>query len=849
MNPRAKTRHMKPSGSNRPDVYILGEAPGMQEDEDGKPFVGPSGRWLRQFIPEGTRIRFNNVCRTLPIARGQDNSRKPTQHEIECYRPSVEADIEQTRPRAIIGTGGVPFRWAFGLHDNIISARGRRFPIRVGKHACWFYPVLHPAFVLRSRDSKEPVKYGEGDQKVPGKEIERIAEHDMRRAIREALRVDPPDLEDLDTLFDGVEVEYKDPYKVREFLFDCWREESLVGIDLECNELRPYDKKNKAPFKVLSCAISTKTRTLAFPIDHPQSQWTADDRGLILAELKRLLLHPDIRKTVHNLLYDLEILVWLFNEPKMLNTQWECSQRQAYVIDERRGCQSLNALTQMHFGFKIKEFSDVDRMALERTPLKEVLPYNGLDAKFHRRVYLRQKRLLKDVGRQELYEEHVQRVPSLVMMQRTGMPVSQPVVEELQGGLQLKIDKALADIFAQKVVGRYEERFGKYNPRSDPDNIRMFRDVLQRKEGDRGKRYSTDDESLSQMKDIPLAALVLALRRWNKLKGTYIDRLDKGHEKSYVYADGRMHAQFKDTGTDTGRLSCEDPNMQNWPKRKDADIRRAIVAACAELEEQYGEGPLVLISTDYGQIEYRVIGMASLDKVIVDSCWSEYDVHAYWAEKIIKAYDKTYNERHGHIEDPKKRFKAFRGDVKNQFVFPFFFKAGYRSISGNLEMPERLLRPIYEEAQEEFKGVTKWQNKVIRDYENTLEVSSLIGRVRHGPMSVNMVVNSGIQSFAADLNVNALNRLRRKAIATDRHWLAPVAQIHDDLTFIVPKRKVDEAIPIIVKTMCKVPFECAHVVPITAEVSIGKDWASMKEYGTFRSDKLDLQLAERKMVA
>src|SRR5688572_20273259 len=64
MNPSAKTRHMKPSGPKTRDVYDLGEAPGEKEDEQGKPFVGPSGQWIRERLPEGVRVRFNNCCRT-----------------------------------------------------------------------------------------------------------------------------------------------------------------------------------------------------------------------------------------------------------------------------------------------------------------------------------------------------------------------------------------------------------------------------------------------------------------------------------------------------------------------------------------------------------------------------------------------------------------------------------------------------------------------------------------------------------------------------------------------------------------------------------------------------------------
>lgn len=250
------------------------------------------------------------------------------------------------------------------------------------------------------------------------------------------------------------------------------------------------------------------------------------------------------------------------------------------------------------------------------------------------------------------------------------------------------------------------------------------------------------------------------------------------------------------------------------------------------------------MSADYAQIEYRVIGMTSLDKVVVDSCWTGYDVHEYWAKRIIKVYPDTFMRRHGHIEDPKKRLKAFRSDVKNQDVFPFFYKAGWRSIAGNLEMPEELLRPLYNEKRETFKGVTAWQDRAIKEYDRLGYIQSLSGRRRHGPLSPNMVVNSAVQGDAADLNVNAMNRLRRKAIETGKLWLAPIWQIHDDLGFLVPQQVLLPTIKTIARTMCNVPDKWAKVVPLTAEIKVGPNWFELNAIGAFDSHKLEDQLAE-----
>src|ERR1700754_39063 len=166
--------HMKPTGSKEPVIYILGEAPGKQEDATGKQFIGASGEILRARIPKQWRdqVRFNNVVRTRPV----DNA-TPQRIEIECCRPSVERDIVATKPKVIWGFGGVPLTWA-AKTTGIQDWRGRRIPVNIGGHECWYYPMLHPSFLLRIRKdwtrSRGP--------KAIGSELERMFVFDIKNA-------------------------------------------------------------------------------------------------------------------------------------------------------------------------------------------------------------------------------------------------------------------------------------------------------------------------------------------------------------------------------------------------------------------------------------------------------------------------------------------------------------------------------------------------------------------------------------------------------------------------------------------------------------------------------------------
>lgn len=1272
MNPHAKTRHMEPSGSDHPDIYLLGEAPGETEDRDGEPFVGASGALLRRHLPRRANVRFNNVVRTLPVRRGK--TRAPSFHEIECYRRSVEADIERTKPKIVYALGGIPFHWGTGLSDAITFCRGRRYPVRIGSHECWLYASLHPAYVLRVVDEREMT------DGVPGPEWEHAFKRDLERAFRDLPDLAPPRVTTAEEAWEGVEACRVGRIEVaREFLRSCLNEE-LVGLDFETNRLRPYEKGAK----ILTCGIATKRRALAFPIDHPQSGWTQEQRHILVEHLHALFLAPT-QKTVHNLAFDLEWALALTNNPQILLSRWECSQAQAYCLDERFGGQSLNSLCVQHFGLRMKSLShgtraeglfgatgEIDRLQLERTDVKDVCRYNALDAKFHRKLYCRQLRALDDGKLRETYEEHILKVPALVFAQREGLPVDHAAVKSLKAEWQQQVDEREALIRETKAARLFKRKQGRpLNPASPDDLVVLFRDLLRRTEGTRGKKYSTDQAALGAMSDEPIAGLVLKWREATKLIGTYLDPLDITVRDTVLFPDGRIHAVFRHTETDTSRLcvsgdtlletslgqfriadldlrslgqnctirthedrwkpikrkwykgrermlriefdsgahidctaghklltpigwvsagtlrvnseavgdpsfevagynrticclseggtdhthpagtgicrvppvavlperslgktswrplqgcdllevlvpppirsglegsvtkkllviedgehsrgkaakgiaqqngdggkassglhqvlsgqafwgegthdlpesavswdfchecrsstllrsnqtglvgvgrnlprtsgeayvrhlpeepgasrnallanfreiaccgetieegratrkqsqskrptsvlvdesrgdgncvgvaktensvrssvvvrwskevdggfhvtraeggdrsrwgstsesvnqgqgwiarrgsrrdrlssaallerpsssaprqgsrgsfvirviritdlpaqevwdievegdhsyfaqglihhnSAAYPSVQNWPKRKHAEIRRTVAAP---------EG-WVMISADYGRQEFGTIGMLSLDEVVVKACWDDYDVHMVWAKEIQCAYPKTFAKRHGKTAktDEKKAWKDWRNEVKNQFVFPYFFGSSYRSMARNLDMPDDALLPIYNKMKRYFGGVSKWQDEVIGLYEREGYSTTLAGHRRRYPLSKNQAINHPVQGTAAEMTANAMHRLTRRAIETKRYYQAPVLQIHDDLDFFTPRSKAVETIGVIARVMCDLPFTWAKVVPIVVEVSAGPNWYELKKVGEFRSDKLDEQL-------
>lgn len=853
MNVSARTPEMDPAGVAKPLVYLLGEAPGEQEDQRGEPFVGPSGRFLKRRLPDDWEdiSRFNNVVRTRP-----PNNRLPERVEVECFRPSVVADIEAAKPAIIVGLGNVALDWMIGDMGSIKTCRGRRFAVQVGRHKCWFYPTVHPSYVLHELNAEGKHERGE----IPADEWERVFKLDLARAYKDAPNVETPDIEDPEHLWDGVQVvEGGNPAVVERFLEEIV-EEKIVAFDLETNRKRPYSKGAK----VLSASVGTYEKVMAFAIDHPQAKWTTEARARVVAAFLKFLRSPKCSKVAHHLTFELEWLMFMFGRTIRRRSTWHCTRAQAYVLDERRDGQSLDFLNTMHFGLRLKAMSTtkadskflglalqseekIDRNKLEFTRLNDVLRYNALDSKYDSKLERVQRKMLKEVDLWSLYKFQRESIPSLANAQRQGLPVDRDQQKAFADELKRDIDKAQKELRELSGIKKYQKQYGEFSDQSNPQLVVLFRDVLQRHEGRRGKRYSTDEEALSMMKGCPESKAILKVRKLRKLKSTYIDRYDIAHPKTYVYPDGKIHCNFNSTDTATGRTNSDNPNNQNWPKRKEARIRKLIAAPVGRAAKQYWEslglpnyGDCCLLAADHGQLEYRVSAMVSKDPVIIKYIWDEHDIHGEWAERIAKVAPHCRERWEGH---KKGWLKALRDEVKNEWVFARLFGSSWKSIGRNMEMEvEQVnqLRPLFDR---KLKGVLAWQKQTARFYDEHGYVETLTKRRRRAPMNWNMLINHPIQGTAREIVCDGMDRLDRWSLDKERDmpWLGINLNIHDDLTVIAPIAKRDETIEALYKAMLETSRVFKWInVPLNVEVSTGANWFEMSEVGKFMSNKVSL---------
>lgn len=344
---------------------------------------------------------------------------------------------------------------------------------------------------------------------------------------------------------------------------------------------------------------------------------------------------------------------------------------------------------------------------------------------------------------------------------------------------------------------------------------------------------AVDDEALILLSEwceqnrpdlVPIFQMITEYRKWNKLKSTYID----GYLKFLNLATNRIHPDLMPLATETGRFASRNANLQNTP-RKDNDpigIRKFIAAPRGK----------VLISLDFSQIELRVGAFYCRDEKMLETYRNNGDIHAQTTSVIFnipfsEAIDKGadhYKERRTIAKNCN--FGVFYGLFPKGLQRTLKFKAGLsKSIDECCEIISNL--------KAGYKGLESWQRKVKRQAAEDSYTETYLGRRRYLPnitsanwgkksFAQRCALNTPIQGTAADILKLAMGRIIKGV--SERLWLKPLLQIHDELIFEVPEEKVNEAVNFVKECMEKQPFE-GFDVPIIAEAEVGKTFGTLHE--------------------
>ena len=344
---------------------------------------------------------------------------------------------------------------------------------------------------------------------------------------------------------------------------------------------------------------------------------------------------------------------------------------------------------------------------------------------------------------------------------------------------------------------------------------------------------AVDDEALILLSEwceqnrpelVPMFQMIAEYRKWNKLKSTYID----GYLKFLNTATNRIHPDLMPLSTETGRFASRNANLQNMP-RKDNDligIRKFIAAPKGK----------VLISLDFSQIELRVGAFYCRDEKMFEAYRNNGDIHAQTTSVIFNIpFSEAIDKGASHYKERRTiakncNFGVFYGLFPKGLQRTLKFKAGLsKSIDECCEIISNL--------KAGYKGLEKWQRKVKRQAAEAGYAETYLGRRRYLPNIISAdwgkksfaqrcALNTPIQGTAADILKLAMGRIIKGL--SERLWLKPLLQVHDELIFEVPEDKINEAVNFVKKCMEQQPFE-GFDIPIIAEAEVGKTFGTLHE--------------------
>jgi len=590
--------------------------------------------------------------------------------------------------------------------------------------------------------------------------------------------------------------------KELEALLTKAKKQKLLALDFETDSL---DAWNARPIGI-SFALKPKEAFYA-PIAAHRGIRAGDeepapflDPEKVKALLMPFLADPSMTLVAHNAKYDYKVSRG-WGIPR-----WQCSiwdtMVAAWILDPERNNYSLDSLTTAFFDVNPTAYNEVvpKGSTFDMIPLETACRYSAEDADFCLRVkqYLGAK-LEEAAEANSLFKDlEMPLLPILAEMEGEGIRIEPPVLKNY--GMELS--KELEDIQAKtyKIVGH------EFNLSSTQQLQKVLFEERKLKPGKKTKTgYSTDVavlEELAREDEVP--ALILRHRTLAKLKSTYVDTLAENADR-----EGRIHTNFVQTGTATGRLSSREPNLQNIPIRDEEGrrIREAFIARPG----------WVLISADYSQIELVVLAHLSGDRNLVSAFTEGKDVHARTASLIFGVDEKSVL--------PEQR------RISKTINFGVMYGMSAFRLANELGISRTDATAFIEAYFKTYSGVREYIDSLIKKTEETGFASTILGRRRSIPAinsrnktekaaAERVAVNTPIQGSAADIVKTAMLKLD-SALSTAKSPARLLLQVHDELILECPKDAAKET-----TTLVKREMENAVklTIPLRVSVETGKRW-------------------------
>ena len=390
----------------------------------------------------------------------------------------------------------------------------------------------------------------------------------------------------------------------------------------------------------------------------------------------------------------------------------------------------------------------------------------------------------------------------LANIEREGINIDVPALKEFS--LQLQNDIAIVEAEIQSFAGT---KFNVSSPKQVGEILFEYLKIIDKPKKTKTGQYATGEDVLSKLESLhPIVAKILDYRELVKLKNTYVDTLPELVNKT----TGRIHTSFNQVVAVTGRLSSDNPNLQNIPIRteKGRQIRKAFIPR----DQNH-----ILLSADYSQIELRIVASISGDTNMCEAFRLKKDIHTATAAKVF-----------GVNEDEVTKEMRYKSKSVN---FGIIYGQGAFGLASNLNIPRKEAQELINNYFKEYGAIKNYMDDTIEFARENGFVKTLLGRKRWlSDINSNNAtvrnyaernaINAPIQGSAADMikmaMINIYNELKNNNFKTKM-----LLQVHDELVFDVYKPELEMVKPIIEKLMREaLPLN----VPVEVGIGVGLNW-------------------------
>ncbi|MBU0476089.1 MAG: DNA polymerase I [Bacteroidetes bacterium] len=611
----------------------------------------------------------------------------------------------------------------------------------------------------------------------------------------------------MDSKYEADKVEYKLITDLREAekLASLLNNSELFVFDTETNSL---DTLN---VKIAGVSFAVKTHEAFFiPINPFVISNTLFDRDLsdriniddFTKIFKPIFENKEIKKVCQNGKYDIAVL--RTNGINVENFYFD-TMLASYIIDpdQKHG---MDALSKKYLEYSPISFSEImgkvkDPNLIFDVELDKLSIYACEDADITFRLYKLFKKLLIENNLTEISEKvDFPLVKVLEDMERTGINLNTKALNDFSVLLKKSMEEYTKAIY--EIAG---ETFNLNSPKQLQVILFDKMNLPSNKKTKTG--FSTDASSLEALKGTnPIIDYLLEFRQATKLKSTYADSLPKLIDP----VTKRVHTSFSQTVASTGRLSSLNPNLQNIPIR--TDLGKKIREAFIPRDKNH-----VLLSSDYSQIELRIMASICEDETLMKAFGNGEDIHTSTAALVFQIPKEEVT--------PDMRRKA------KEVNFGILYGIGAFGLSTRLGITRAHGKEIIDTYFENFSNVKNFIDNSIAQAKEKEYAETLLGRRRYlkninsknrvlRQFEERVAVNMPIQGTAADMiklaMIKVQNELKRISAKTQM-----VLQVHDELVFDVPKDELEIVKPIIKKSM-----EEAFLlkVPVVVEIGVGNNW-------------------------